>query len=236
MRRTPVLLWLLLGAFAAALVILIVREHGETIFGLPRERFAQLVLLASILAGLLFGMNARGTLGRAFRHGIAWLAIFALVVAGYSYRTEFEWIARRFVAELVPGEPAIEEVDPGVEAVTVRRSMGGHFRLAVRINGARMPMMIDTGASVVTLTSADAERAGFDLSRLRFSVPVMTANGSAAAAPVVLDRLQVGPIERRRVPALVTRPGTLDQSLLGMSFLDSLSGFAVAGDRLTLTP
>ncbi len=234
--RPAGLLWLLLGGLAAALVILIARQHQETVFGLPHERFAQLVLLGSILAALAFGLNARGAVGRAFRHGIGWLAVFALLIAVYSYRTEFEWIARRMVAELFPGEAVVEEVEGRGEQVIVNRTLGGHFRLAARINGARVAMLVDTGASVVTLTAADAARAGFDVSRLRFSVPVMTANGSAAAAPVVLDRLEVGPIERRRVPALVARPGMLDQSLLGMSFLDSLSGFAVAGDRLTLSP
>jgi len=57
-----------------------------------------------------------------------------------------------------------------------------------------------------------------------------------AAASVLLDRLTVGPIEQRNVRALVAPRGALDQSLLGMSFLDRLTSYAIAGDRLILTP
>jgi aspartyl protease family protein len=51
-----------------------------------------------------------------------------------------------------------------------------------------------------------------------------------------LARLAVGQIERRDVPALVAPRGSLDQSLLGMSFLNTLHGYAISGDRLVLTP
>ncbi len=235
MRRPAILLWILLGVLGAALVVLIVQNQEGAVFGIPSERFAQGVLLVSVLAFIAFGVTHAGTFGRAVRHALAWGAVFALLIAVYANRDQFEWLARGVLAELVPGTPVVQQVD-GEDEVVVARTRGGHFRLAASINGARVPMMVDTGASVVTLTSGDAIRAGIDINNLRFSVPVMTANGSAAAAPVMIDRLAIGPIERRRVRALVTRPGTLDTSLLGMSFLDSLSGFAVRGDRMTLSP
>jgi len=56
------------------------------------------------------------------------------------------------------------------------------------------------------------------------------------AAAVTIDRLAVGPIERRNLKALVAPEGVLDQSLLGMTFLDTLSGYSISGDRLVLTP
>jgi aspartyl protease family protein len=56
------------------------------------------------------------------------------------------------------------------------------------------------------------------------------------AAAVTLDSLSVGPIEQRNVRALVAPPGSLGQSLLGMSFLDALHGYSISGDRLVLTP
>jgi aspartyl protease family protein len=46
----------------------------------------------------------------------------------------------------------------------------------------------------------------------------------------------VGSIEQRNVRALVAPRGSLNQSLLGMSFLDGLHGYAISGDRLVLTP
>ena len=97
-------------------------------------------------------------------------------------------------------------------------------------------LMVDTGASFVTLTTADAARVGVDVAALRFGVPIRTANGTIQAAPVTVGKLAVGSIERTEVPALVAPSGSLDQSLLGMSFLNTLDGYAISGDRLVLTP
>jgi aspartyl protease family protein len=65
---------------------------------------------------------------------------------------------------------------------------------------------------------------------------VQTANGATLAAAVVIDRLAIGSIERRRVAALVAQPGMLDQSLLGLNFLNSLQSFTVSGRQMILTP
>ena len=55
------------------------------------------------------------------------------------------------------------------------------------------------------------------------------------AAEVRLGQIAIGPIVMRNVPALVARPGALDESLLGMSFLERLKSYAVERDRLILT-
>jgi aspartyl protease family protein len=86
----------------------------------------------------------------------------------------------------------------------------------------------------VVLTADDARRAGVDASRLVFDVPVATANGGALAAEVRLDQVAVGPIVLRNVPALVARRGALEESLLGMSFLERLKSYTVERDRLVL--
>lgn len=65
-------------------------------------------------------------------------------------------------------------------------------------------------------------------------MPVATANGNTRAAAVRVSELSVGGIVRRDVTVLVAAPGTLPQSLLGMNFIGSLSGFDVRGDRMTL--
>jgi aspartyl protease family protein len=63
---------------------------------------------------------------------------------------------------------------------------------------------------------------------------VDTANGRARAAPVTLDRLSVGGITERAVPALIAQPGQLRTNLLGMSFLNRLQSWEVRGDKLIL--
>ena len=63
----------------------------------------------------------------------------------------------------------------------------------------------------------------------------MTANGMATAANVTLDSIKIGAIERRNIRAMVAKDGRMAGSLLGMNFLNTLSGFSVRGDRLVLS-
>jgi len=84
------------------------------------------------------------------------------------------------------------------------------------------------------LTEADAVSIGFDPQALVFNIPVSTANGLATAARVIADEMAIGDIVRKNVPLLVAKSGQLEQSLLGMNFIGSLSGFDVRGDRLVL--
>ena len=95
-------------------------------------------------------------------------------------------------------------------------------------------MVLDTGASSVVLTQEAAKAAGLPLEVLSYTVNVETANGRARAAPVTLDRVAVGGIVERAVPALIAQPGQLRTNLLGMSFLNRLESWEVRGDRLVL--
>jgi aspartyl protease family protein len=86
----------------------------------------------------------------------------------------------------------------------------------------------------VVLTQDAAKAAGLPLEVLSYNVNVDTANGRTRAAAVTLDRLAVGHIEERAVPALIAQPGQLKTSLLGMTFLNRLTGWEVRGDRLVM--
>ena len=95
-------------------------------------------------------------------------------------------------------------------------------------------MVLDTGASAVVLTHEAAKAAGLPLEFVRYNVNVETANGRAQAAAVTLDRITVGGLVERAVPALIAQPGQLRTSLLGMSFLNRLDGWEVRGGKLML--
>jgi aspartyl protease family protein len=114
------------------------------------------------------------------------------------------------------------------------RSRGGQFAVRARVDDVPVTMLIDTGASFVTLTLVDATGTGVDPASLAFTVPIRTANGVIRAAPITIGKLVVGTIVRENLRALVTPPDTLSQSLLGMSFLETLESFAISGDRLVL--
>ena len=133
------------------------------------------------------------------------------------------------MAELIPGHV----VSHG-RSVEVARTFNGDFDVTAQVNGARVAMVLDTGASSVVLTREAAKAAGLPLEVLIYSAEVDTANGRTRAAPVTLDRIAIGGLVERSVDALVVQPGQLKTSLLGMSFLNRLQSWEVRGDRLLL--
>lgn len=183
-----------------------------------------------VLAGGAILVTFRQRWSEAVKHGMAWILILLVLVAAYAYRDDFKQVALRVAAVIVPGMAV--ETAPG--EVVLRASADGHFYANATINGVAMRLMVDTGASSIALSAADAERLGFDPESLDYDLPVTTANGAGLAAPVMLNEVRLGSIAFARVGASVMPPGTLDRSLLGMSFLKRLSGFEFAGDRLVL--
>jgi len=160
---------------------------------------------------------------------LIWIVIGLALVIGYSYRFELHGVVDRVRAELVPGTA----ISHG-RNVEIARTNSGDFAITAQINGARVPMVLDTGASSVVLTRDDAKAAGLPLEVLSYTVNIDTANGRTHAAPVTLDRIAVGGLVERSVEALVAQPGQLHTSLLGMSFLNRLQSWEVSGDRLLL--
>ena len=121
-----------------------------------------------------------------------------------------------------------------VRAVQVSRGQAGEFALQAKINGVSAPMVIDTGATSVVLTYETAKAAGLPLELLEYDVDVETAGGHTRAARLTLDRLAIGKLVERSVPALVVPHGQMKTNLLGMSFLDRLESWEVRPDSLRL--
>lgn len=119
------------------------------------------------------------------------------------------------------------------EAVAVR-GRDGSFAFDAVVNGAHVPMLFDTGASVVALRAEDAERFGIDVNNLNYTAKVKTANGTADVAPIIIDTLTIGNITQRRVAGYVAREGMLAKNLLGQTFLARLSGYNVENNQLVL--
>jgi aspartyl protease family protein len=94
---------------------------------------------------------------------------------------------------------------------------GGHFTPQGAINGRPVRFMVDTGATLVALGRAEAERLGLDLANAQQGM-TQTANGPVRVHVVVLDRVRVGEVEITNVGAVVT-PQAMPYVLLGNSFL-----------------
>jgi len=121
-----------------------------------------------------------------------------------------------------------------VRAVQISRGPAGQFALQAKINGVSAPMVIDTGATSVVLTYETAKAIGLPLELLEYDVDVETAGDHTKAARLTLDRLAVGKLVERSVPALVVPHGQMKTNLLGMSFLDRLESWEVRADSLML--
>jgi aspartyl protease family protein len=119
-------------------------------------------------------------------------------------------------------------------AVQIARGQSGEFSLLAKINGVNAPMVIDTGATSVVLSYETAKAAGLPLELLEYDVDVETASGHTKAARLTLDRLAIGRLVERSVPALVAPRGQMKTNLLGMSFLDRLESWEVRADSLML--
>jgi aspartyl protease family protein len=119
-------------------------------------------------------------------------------------------------------------------AVHISRGQAGEFTLQAKINGVNAPMVVDTGATSVVLTYETAKAAGLPLELLEYDVDVETAGGHTKAARLTLDRLAIGKLVERSVPALVVPHGQMKTNLLGMSFLDRLESWEVRADSLML--
>jgi len=225
------LLWLLLIGILIAILILIAQRGVGTVGPVSTSDFGSLsykiLILVFLGAALLTMFRERFT--QAIFAALLWVVVGLLLVIGYSYRFELSDVADRVLAELIPGH-----VISHGRSVEVARTSAGDFDLTAQINGARLPMVLDTGASSVVLTHDDAKAAGLPLEVLNYTVNIDTANGRTRAAPVTIDRIAIGGLEERSVEALVVQPGQLRTSLLGMSFLNRLQSWQVNGDRLIL--
>ncbi len=230
--------WLLLIALLVGGGVLVLSNESETIAGLDHSSFASLLVAATLL--LFIGGSAiagyGGRIGKAIKDIAIWALIAFALVTGYTYQSEFADIANRITSELMPpGDPVVlEPRQAGERSVRIRRRSDGHFAVRTHINDATVNMMVDTGASTVVLSASDARRIGLDLDRLHYSVPVQTANGMTYAAAVRLPAVSIGPLTMPAIEALVAKPGTLRESLLGMSFLRRLRSYEFSGDFLTM--
>ena len=168
---------------------------------------------------------------------IGWALRWALVCCGIALLCI--GIARLgpevFLSRATSGQ-AVErpiEIGPPVNTLVYPANEQGHVVIDAAVNGAPVRLLVDTGASFVTLTPADARAAGISPGELVFNHRVSTANGSARMAPVMLREVRIGQLSIYDVPASVLEH--LNISLLGMSFLSRLQSYEMRDGKLTIS-
>jgi len=134
-----------------------------------------------------------------------------------------------------PPSPAVAAAPlPYGGTAELRRDGDGHFRADVLVNGQPMRMVVDTGASMIVLGEADAQRLGISPLPSAYTARAQTANGVIEYAPIRLASVRVGNVERIDIRAAVVRGDQMGMPLLGQSFLGALTEMSVAGDRMRM--
>ena len=168
---------------------------------------------------------------------IVFFAFLALVAAALvpRYVGQFGGAAQRpLVARSGGTQVATRLPTYAGSQVTIDSDARGHFRVEGAVDGRRLDFLVDTGATVVTLTEADAARLGFRPAPRDFVAQFRTANGVVRGAPLRLDIVEIGNLTVRNVPAVVLPEEALSQNLLGLSFLSRLRRFEYREGRLVL--
>jgi aspartyl protease family protein len=132
-------------------------------------------------------------------------------------------------AETVTKAPALVGA-----AVAIPMGNAGHFQADFKLNGRKVPAMIDTGATYIAINRSTAARIGIKIAAKDMKYKISTANGQAAAAPAIIRDVAIGKIRIFDVQAVVMEDSALDGVLIGMSFLKELKTFAVENQTLVL--
>jgi aspartyl protease family protein len=158
-----------------------------------------------------------------------WTGLASVILIGYTYRTELSQIIYRVGGELVPGHTIISR---GNEVV-ITASADGHFYISGKANEKRIRLMVDTGASEITLSPEAAKRIGINLKNLSFTQHFHTANGIGLGAIYWLKNFSIGPYKYRNIKVSINQTD-IPVSLLGMSFLERLNSFEFKSNKLYL--
>lgn len=227
--RGNLILPLILAAIGTLLIILVFFPGASQSVGLEDDQLGRMGYLAAVLMLLASGLSLRDFKARQFlRDAGIWLLLGLVLVVGYSFKDQLSPLFSQTVASLSPGTPA----ETGNGRVVIKRNQSNDFVVKSNVNNVAIDFIFDTGASAVVLTYNDAIKAGFSPEKLSFGITVSTANGTTQTAPISIGVLQVGSISRENVHGLIAQQGDLRTSLLGMTFMDTLTSFQVTGDTL----
>lgn len=147
------------------------------------------------------------------------------------------WFGGSSAGDVIEAEvetPQVQSVSLSGRKMRLEADSRGHFSGDFRINGSKVPAMIDTGATVVAINKSTARRIGLSVARDDFQHSVDTANGRTKAAAVTIARLEIGRIIVEDVQAVVLDDSALSGTLIGMSFLGRLSKYQVENGALMM--
>jgi aspartyl protease family protein len=185
-----------------------------------------LILLISSLAA------RRLPLGSVAKMLLAWVAIFSVLFVIVSYRFEFKQIWNHVKADIL----GTGNQQQSGSTVRLKRNDDGHFYAVVRVNGKPVQFLVDSGATMTSLSAEAAKIAGIEADRSAVPVIVDTANGAVKDWRAVANVMALESISIKDHAVLISDNLSEDQNLIGMNFLDELNSWRVEGDFMILVP
>jgi aspartyl protease family protein len=192
-------------------------------------QWQQLALYAVTAALLLTLLPRLPYVGQAL-HGVLTFAVLAVCVFFLLQQAPYQpWLA-----------PLLDRV--GVDSQTVsgqevrlRMSPDGHFWAQVTLNGVETRMLVDSGATLTTLSEETAERAGLRSTPGLAPIFARTGNGVVQAKPATVDELRLGGLRATDLKIAIS-PNLGPVDILGMNVLVRLASWRVEGQTMILTP
>ena len=181
-----------------------------------------LALLLLALGGAYL-VSHRQSVGKSLQMALVWGMIFMGCMAIYGLWGD---ISRDYGHKSLP----ITQQDG---AIALPRASDGHYYVTAEVNGTEIEFLVDTGASDIVLSRADAARIGFDLDKLAFLGSARTANGVVPIAYGRLKTMRLGHHLDQAVSVSING-GEMDKSLLGMSYLGRFGRIEMTQDQLIL--
>lgn len=189
------------------------------------------IISGVILIGIfIYSLASNNKRIATMKNILYWIIIIFVLIVLYSFRSEMNFFWQRIIANIAPSHVSSYDGD---KKLSVGRSLDGHFHLKAKVNDKSIEFLVDTGASDIAISKTDAIHLGIDTSNLKYTKSYSTANGIVLAAPIILSKLQIGPIVLYNVKAHVNE-GELDTSLLGMSIINKFKSFSIDHDILIL--
>ena len=190
------------------------------------QRLALYALAGAVLLMVVLRIPVLGRVVRiAFSLGLLALFLFLLL-----QHAPYEPNLARLTASL-----GLDGQEVAGEEVRIRMSPDGHFWARVELNGVERRMLVDSGATVTTLSEKTAAAAGVDTGGSLVPVVLRTANGMVPARTGTVETLKLGAVTARGLKVVVT-PAIGELDVIGMNFLSRLASWRVEGRTLILVP